>query len=259
MNKTLYAFGDSFTNYFWPMWPEILGQSFQQVKNFGESGCGNYRIFQQFNELFSNVDNPTVIVQWTDPCRFDSFDRNYNWFNLGEESAEVFYKNKKLYHLNAEELTVCKQLSYMVSIANFLQLLGIDWYYIFLNKASCVHTYNVIKDNNSVSHTIFNLQYKLLQFKNRIIDTEDLTSHMEKINMPKKFSSFNGQIAFADGHPTPIFTYSFIKEHLLQNIENLNNDKMFEYSQKSENIIQSTKIKDTLFLNKSHQKQLEKY
>jgi len=260
MNKTLYAFGDSFCRYFWPMWPEIMGQCFQDFKNLGEPGCGNYRIFQKFNECLPDinnldVNNSTVIVQWTDPCRFDSFDKNYVWLGLGEESAEVFYTNKKLYHLNSEELTVIKQLSYMVSVANFLHLLGIDWYYIFLNKASYVQKYE-FKQNN-IAHTIHNLQCKLAKFKDRIIDTDNLTSHMKKIKMPEKNCSYNGEPPFRDLHPTPIFTYSFIKENLSSKIENLNNDKMLEYSKRIQNIIESTRIKKTYFLTKTHTQLME--
>jgi len=258
MNKTLITFGDSFSQYFWPMWPEIIGQCFQEVKNFGEPGCGNYYIFQQFqqfSEVFSNVDNPTVIVQWTDPCRFDHFEtRRYNWLMKGEATADYFFKHKKFYQFNSEELTVCKQLSYMVSVANFLNLLGIDWYYIFLNKASFVHKYNFPGNNKcSVAQTIFHLQHKLLQFKDRIIDANALREHNTKMEMPTKKISFNNTPYYVEEHPTPIFTYYFIKEVMIPKIKTLNLDIMHEYSKKIEDIIESSIKDDIYMLNTDHQ------
>jgi hypothetical protein len=84
----MFAFGCSFTEYVWPTWADIVGQSFDYYENWGLAGSGNYLISSrvlechQVNKLTAN---DTVFVMYTSIPRIDfytsAWTRNGNIFN----------------------------------------------------------------------------------------------------------------------------------------------------------------------------------
>ena len=55
MKKRYFAFGCSYTEYQWPMLPDLIGVNFDEYYNFGSAGaCHQYMLTQlvQANELY---------------------------------------------------------------------------------------------------------------------------------------------------------------------------------------------------------------
>jgi hypothetical protein len=82
----LFTLGCSFTRYHWPTWANILSRSFDHAENWGISGIGNRAIFERLVEI--NLTRKLnkgdlVIIQWTDPNRFDLHDKNTSWVGTG--------------------------------------------------------------------------------------------------------------------------------------------------------------------------------
>jgi len=125
VNKRLLAFGDSFCKYAWPMWPEILGQNFEEFVNLGAPGCGNFYIYKQF--LLAYVGNniqktDTVIIQWSEPSRHD-YIRDGVWIFNGSESAELFLKSN-IADMNNDETAIYKTVIYMIAVVQILETIG---------------------------------------------------------------------------------------------------------------------------------------
>ncbi len=83
--KRLFAFGSSFTRYQWPMWPEVLGNSFDHAENWGRGGAGNPYIHNAVVEchLRNNITQDDVVgVMWTNVSREDRY-LNGEWKTEG--------------------------------------------------------------------------------------------------------------------------------------------------------------------------------
>jgi len=87
--KRLFTFGCSFTNYRWPTWADIVGQSFDYYENWGASGSGNYSIstrLMECNHINNINENDVVLIMTTSIPRLDYYtghewSRNGNIFN----------------------------------------------------------------------------------------------------------------------------------------------------------------------------------
>jgi hypothetical protein len=222
------------------MWPELVGRCYKTVYNYGYAGCGNFYIFHKALIELSSVkltNADTVIIQWTEPLRFDYINNNY-WDNQGIGSAELFVKNKVEF-LNNESTAILKHLTYMLALAELLSSTKCTWYFMFLSPDSMSHKNKLNLDNE------FNTEYSklvnnLLKYKNNFIDQISLTDFFEIQNSPVTNSQCGTSI-FKDDHPTPKYTYMYIKKYL-NNYLNLNLTKIKKYSDQSEELIKINKL-----------------
>jgi hypothetical protein len=82
--STLYAIGCSHTRYCWPTYADILGQEYDKIENWGQSGFGNLAIMHRALEIAEQAGpEDTVIVQWTYPARFDFHKNGKGWYQGG--------------------------------------------------------------------------------------------------------------------------------------------------------------------------------
>ena len=75
--KRFFAFGCSFTNYFWSSWADILAHDLKiPYWNYGVTGAGNQFIANTIAQADNHHDfnsGDLVIVSWTHACREDRF------------------------------------------------------------------------------------------------------------------------------------------------------------------------------------------
>jgi hypothetical protein len=218
MQSNLYAFGCSFAQYSWPMWPEILAQCYNTTENYGHPGSGNFYIFHQvlyclLNKQVSKED--TVIIQWTESNRTDYIE-NKDWANSGSLSAELLIKSR-LDFMISDETSAIKTLSYMVILIKLLEEIGCNWYFIFMSPQCKVHKFES-KDfiNLNIKKRYESFLSKINLYKHRFIDTT-MTEFFEKNNMPINKCSWkvkNKVQIFEDDHPLPSYTFKYINEIL---------------------------------------------
>jgi hypothetical protein len=95
--KRLFAFGCSFTNYAWSMWPEIIAYDLNiPLYNFGKTGAGNQYIantIAQADARYCFNDEDLVIVAWTNVCREDRW-KNGEWILPGNIFSQDVYNQK---------------------------------------------------------------------------------------------------------------------------------------------------------------------
>lgn len=84
--KRFFAFGCSFTNYYWPTWADIIAKHLDiEYYNYGIQGLGNVGIMHRIIEAdltHAFNDNDLIIVVWSDWNREDRF-YNDTWFAEG--------------------------------------------------------------------------------------------------------------------------------------------------------------------------------
>jgi hypothetical protein len=233
--KRLITFGDSFANYVWPMWPELLAQDYDETLNYGRSGCGNSYIFNSFmthhlTKGFSHTD--TVIIEWTEPTRVD-FIKDGDWVTEGNKTVESLMINDLDYFLS-DQTVVLNQLTMMVSVIQFLANSGCNWYFMFLNEASMPHR---VSADFILHQTIINRYDAALKFINEfndhIIDNVSMSEFFGMSDMPiqtcKTYFEDGQLLEFKDSHPTPAYTLKFIEQILSKKlkIENIEVIKKF--------------------------------
>ena len=91
--KRFFAFGCSFTNYFWPTWADIIGQDIPYYENWGEGGGGNHFIFNSVVEADTrhnfNSDD-LIIIMWSSASREDRYNDN-KWLHAPINEQEETY------------------------------------------------------------------------------------------------------------------------------------------------------------------------
>ena len=86
--KRFYAFGDSYTKYYWPTYADIIGHNMQGLyQNWGLKGAGNHYIFNSIvecNQRDKFTSDDLVIVMWTGVTREDRYVDNH-WSTAATE------------------------------------------------------------------------------------------------------------------------------------------------------------------------------
>ena len=99
--KRFFAFGCSFTQYYWPTWADIVSKEFKESYNYGCNGAGNFFIYQSLIEAILrhkiNKDD-LVMVMFSNVTREDRFTKKRGWITPGNlyfqnEYDEKFTKN----------------------------------------------------------------------------------------------------------------------------------------------------------------------
>lgn len=86
--KRIFAFGCSFTNYFfWPTWADIIAYESKNAEfyNFGQTGAGNLFIMERIiaaNQKFKFTQGDLILVMWSTHCREDRY-KDDEWVTPG--------------------------------------------------------------------------------------------------------------------------------------------------------------------------------
>lgn len=85
--KRIFAFGCSFTNYYWPTWADLIAHENPTADyvNRAMPGAGNQFILTNLNQAikFFNIgENDLVLIMWSTFYRHDSY-RNHRWHTPG--------------------------------------------------------------------------------------------------------------------------------------------------------------------------------
>lgn len=252
MTKRLFTFGDSFCKYVWPMWPEVMAQSYDETTNYGLSGVGNFFIFSKFVYL-NNTEklgpDDTVIIQWTEPARFDYIGPDKVWMREGSISAERFFK-PGMEQLNADATSYYKTLIYMQSVINMLEATGCKWYFMFISWESMVHKVSLEQKFKDYYQSYAQNNYDtLLDNVNKYVGKHfiDQESMLESINptfdgnylICKVVETDGSPVEFVDGHPTTIYFYQYIRDIVSKKISGLNLELMEKFSIQAEQLLRS--------------------
>lgn len=130
--KRFFAFGCSFTRYFWTTWANIIGKHLEMSYgtkwyNFGKSGIGNEAIanlVSQANLLYTFTEDDLVIVCWTNIARKDTFTKNSKgidgWWGYGNIFSSPTYPKNDLKKISFTDLLL-KNLTHIELVRSMLK------------------------------------------------------------------------------------------------------------------------------------------
>lgn len=184
--KRFFAFGDSFTNYYWHTWADIIGSEIPVYQNWGLKGSGNHYIFNSIiecNQRHKFTEGDLVIVMWTGCTREDRY-VNGQWLTAATAYREVMYGKEWVEKFGSDiRGLLIRDFAYIKAGQTILQCSNAD--YAQLCSIPLYH----VDDVSTLYKDVLN----------------DIKPSLHKILMDK------GKI---DSHPTPEEALEYLKDYL---------------------------------------------
>lgn len=239
-NKRFFAFGCSFTNYFYPTWADFVGYNFDEFYNFGNSGLSNKTIGDRLIEVDNHYkfdNNDTVIISLSGLGR-------YNFFVTTPTKNTAIWAGGDLgNNVNDDFILGNKKLSYYHEIIKFMR----DKFWN--HKWGIYHTWLTVKTakriltSNHINHKIFcglDMQFyrdrELLQLNdhevkmvNEIYDILDIKESIQEFSETQPTNRFNDSHPFIDVHYR--FVEKYMPEFISPKTENLYTEMLTETKQ----------------------------
>lgn len=220
--KRLFAFGCSFTRYYWPTWADILAEDIPYYENWGWGGAGNLYIFNAIMEAHNRhtfTKDDLIVVMWSNRNREDRYINN-EWMVTPGSMLEDRYGTEWVKKFYDDRGCMIRDLALIQSTQRFLDTLDSDWINMSINtfangdvdkirKISPAYFKGKADWNQEVIVPLHQGNISEL-FKNR-----DVIDCYKNVFLKLKPSVFNilqdtkeykarGRPNKDDGHPTPI-------------------------------------------------------
>lgn len=210
--KRLFAFGCSFTEYYWPTWTEILSLDLDiPCYNYGKSGAGNQYISNmlvQADHFYKFNKDDLIIISWSSVCREDRW-KDRNWITPGNIYTQGEYSQEWVKEWADPLGYLVRDLATISLTKNYLENRNCNWKMFSMCdlvvqldqqahtaiSADNIDSYNKLleiykKDIGVLMPSFFNILWNNDVYKNKVL---------------VDFKKFDNK--YSDGHPTP-------KEHL---------------------------------------------
>lgn len=161
MTKRFFAFGCSYTRYFYPTWADLIGSNFDEYYNYGQAGSGNRYIFNAIIEAsiihkFTNDD--VIFIQWSGVERTDKYINNAWKIQIHQHKDYILewlhFKDKLLELMNY--ITVLKNWFNACNISHrFLMLTNIDNDYASFMQDNCTEVKDFYNETVNILHPGF--------------------------------------------------------------------------------------------------------
>lgn len=218
-SKRFFAFGCSFTNYFYPTWADFVGYNFDEFYNFGNPGLSNKTIGERLVEVDSNFafnENDTVIISLSGLGR-------YNFLVETPDSKTAIWGGGDL-EKDASDAYILgnKKLRYYYDIIKFMR----DKFW--KRKWGIYHTWLTVKTakrilvSNQVNHKIFcglDMQFyrdkELLGLDNQEVNmVEEIYNMLDIKESLQEFNDTQPANRFGDSHPFIDAHYKFVEKYM---------------------------------------------
>lgn len=214
--KRLFAFGCSFTKYFWTTWPEIVADALDvPFYNFGRSGAGNQymaNVLMQAHKTHKIDKDDLVIISWTNVCREDRWAKG-DWLLTGNIFSQGIYNEEFVTKFADPVGYYVRDLATISMVSELLESIGCQ--YKFLSMCNIIERqdqgeeHNLIEDRykhtfNHITNLYKDSTDKILPSFYDILWHNDI--HRYKFDIEKQILS----PFFLDGHPSPIEHYKYM-------------------------------------------------
>jgi len=236
INKRLFTFGCSYTEYSYPTWADILGSTFSFYKNYGRGGASNYYIMSKFiesNQKHNFTSGDVVYVMFTGFSRFTYLrkelsksvrdDGEYYWHGDWVTNGEI-----ENYFRSTKDETTGKLLDsvWTTDLGIYMSYIAISTVRAILEKSGAEFrlmlaidnrdfvnnpkTYSLADDSIEAAkkfYELLDIKYSMDEWRDDNYDQSDRVvwdGAWEEVNCPSKR---------IDGHPTIKMHYDYIKKY----------------------------------------------
>jgi hypothetical protein len=216
--KRFFAFGCSFTSYYWPTWADIISKEFSESYNYGRNGAGNFFVYQSLIEAILkhkiNKDD-LVMIMFSNVTREDRFVKNRGWVTPGNLYFQNEYDEKFLQKYLCDHGYLMRDLNLVSGCKFSLDSIGCDY------KLMSIVPFD---SKQSDSGKMSNINY-LLEFYNDILTTlepnvlDTVFDGDWNTRSPRPAYQVHWQKEiYVDNHPTPNEHLEYLQQ-IIPNIE----------------------------------------
>lgn len=221
--KRFFAFGCSFTRYYWPTWADFIGLVHPEYYNYGGPGRGNTFIAHQImraSEYHKFNKDDLVIVAWTSPLRFDiNNELNKNIWQTDIVNLKYGFdrkidnRNKLVKTVVSDQTLITNTIQNIISTYYLLSHLGVNYYFTGMTD---MINYDLLAEPGELFFEILSKP----KWINNI--SYYYSGETNKNNRKYLTDYFGGKIQ--DGHPCPMDHFDFVKDQILNNLELSDNE-----------------------------------
>lgn len=212
--KRLFAFGCSFTNYFWTTWPEIIALDLGlEYYNLAKGGAGNLMIMNrimQADNVYGFNEDDLVMVCWSSVEREDRYNEKWHFHTafIADDDKEYWIK----YYSNLFNPSL-RDFAFIKATAALLENTKCQWHYMSLNNlGNSVGTHYLRK--HSFRESPNDMKMLRDQYQNTLnLLLPDFLSTLWQGDWKNKLK-LNYQILkipFDDSHPSPDETLEYLR------------------------------------------------
>jgi hypothetical protein len=128
--KRFFAFGCSFTQYYWPTWADIISNEFKESHNYGRNGAGNFFIYQSLIEAILQHEinkDDLVMIMFSSVTREDRFTKNRGWITPGNLYFQNEYDEKFIKNYMCDHGYLMRDLNLVTGCMLALDSIGCDY------------------------------------------------------------------------------------------------------------------------------------
>jgi hypothetical protein len=263
--KRLFAFGCSFTRYYWPTWADILSQDIPYYENWGWGGAGNLYIsnaIMEANNRHKFTKDDLIVVMWSQKGREDRYVNN-EWMVTPGAMLEERYGTDWIKRFYDDRGAVIRDLALIQSTQIYLDTLDCDWINMAINSFANGDVDKIrknapgyFKGKADWNDVIIELHQGTIS---SLLKNQDVLNCYKDVFLKIKPSVFNilqdtkeyrlrGRPNNGDGHPTPAEILKYLD---LVFPDNTISSKAREYAASFEEQIWSQKTTTEIFESKS--------
>lgn len=229
---TIWTFGCSFTEYFWPTWADILIKHASTLGhdgyNLGRCDAGNQFIASRIwecNAKYSFAPDDYVFICWSSFNREDRFvseseNGRGNWVNPGNIASQGIYKNEFIKNWADERHYAMRDCMLITSTLKALDSLGVKVINWTMNPYLQPDTSNAFHSSNSVQEVIktYNICFKypsMMEF----MDTLDQSIRLHDTKYKNRLRvSWDGRDPIVEFHPSPAEHLNYLQSFICKDI-----------------------------------------
>ena len=218
--KRFFAFGCSFTNFYWPTWADAIGKEFPNdcYHNFGLCATGNEFAFHRLTEVCARYKigpDDLVIICWTNFAREDRYLEGA-WKTAGNIFTQNVYPKKWVKEWFDLRGALLKTSSVIAGAKHLLDTTGCEYHFTSMMPMSHINMQDSIFTGLEYQD-IFEV-YKDYYQEIKISMVEHLFDSLPYCRNPQpaivKYKESHKEY-YPDNHPNPVQHLQYVEEILL--------------------------------------------
>jgi hypothetical protein len=198
-----FAFGCSFTHYYWPTWADLISKEIKETYMYAAIGAGNFYIYQAVLEAIQTYNingDDLVMVMFSNVTREDRYTRKDGWITPGNLFFQDQYDKKFMEKFFCEKGYLMRDLSLIEGVSQCLTATGADYKLMSIVPLDSFSSdERKIQNVDSVLDAYSSTINKIMP---SVLDITFSGSWNNRIVRPKYQVHWSTEL-YVDNHPTP--------------------------------------------------------
>ena len=203
MNKRFFAFGCSFTQYYWPTWADLISKEIPETYLYAKCGAGNFYIFQAVIEAVvkHNIGkDDLVMIMFSNVTREDRYTNKDGWITPGNLFFQDEYSKEFMDKFFCEKGYLMRDLSLIEGIIRSLTVTNADYKLMSIVPLDSLSSDD--KKMTGVEEVLKFYNLTLEQIHPSVFDVVFAGTWNSRSSRPAYTTHWSDGV-YVDNHPTP--------------------------------------------------------